>query len=177
MLNSERYEKALEFAIEMHKGQYRMCGAPYITHPMYVAQYLRKTGYDEDYQITGLFHDLLEDTKASEEDILKYGNNQILKTVKLLTKRKGYIMSEYVKAIKEDKMAFVVKNADRLHNLISAKVASKEFKKKYILETVEWYLDFSFEIKKAVKELAETLDDKISEISFIYQPIELWNKG
>ena len=49
-----------------------------------------------------------------------------------------------------------------------------EFKRKYILETVDWYLDFSREIKVAVKTLADSLETPISELSFLYTPIESW---
>ena len=83
-------------------------------------------------------------------------------------------MQEYIKAIKNNEIAFVVKGADRLHNLECALVTDVEFKRKYILETVEWYLDFSPEIKTAVKRLAESLDTPISELSFLYNSIETW---
>ena len=79
-----------------------------------------------------------------------------------------------IKAIKGNEIAFIVKSADRLHNLQCALVTSVEFKRKYILETVDWYLDFSREIKEAVKRLAESLDTPISELSFLYNPIETW---
>ena len=83
-------------------------------------------------------------------------------------------MASYVSAIKNNELAFVVKGADRLHNLQCALVTDVDFKRKYILETVDWYLGFSPEIKKAVKILAESLDTPMSELSFLYNPIETW---
>ena len=171
---SETVRKALDFATEKHKGQKRIGGDDYITHPMAVCEIVKNLGFGEDYQITALFHDLLEDTNATEQEILSYGNEDILTAVKLLTKQKGYDMQEYIGAIKNNKIAFVVKGADRLHNLQSALVTDVEFKRKYILETVDWYLDFSPEIKKAVKRLAESLDAPMAELSFLYHPIETW---
>ena len=174
MSYSERVCKALDFATEKHKGQKRIGGDDYITHPIAVCEIVKNQGFGEEYQITALFHDLLEDTNATEAEILFYGDEAILTAVKLLTKQKGYDMQEYVKAIKDSEIAFVVKGADRLHNLECALVTDIEFKRKYILETVDWYLDFSPEIKKAVKRLAESLDTPISELSFLYNPIETW---
>ena len=171
---TERVRRALEFASEKHKGQKRIGGDDYITHPIAVCEIVKNQGYGEDYQITALFHDLLEDTNATEEEILQYGNDEILVAVKLLSKQKGYDMQEYIKAIKGNEIAFIVKSADRLHNLQCALVTSVEFKRKYILETVDWYLDFSREIKEAVKRLAESLNTPISELSFLYNPIETW---
>ena len=89
MNDSESLQLALEFAKEKHKGQKRIGGDDYITHPIAVCEIVRGQGLDERYQITALFHDLLEDTDATEEDILKYGSPEILKAVKLLTKEKG----------------------------------------------------------------------------------------
>lgn len=174
MVDAKRVQRALAFATEKHKGQKRIGGDEYITHPIAVFQLVKAQGYGEDYQITALFHDLLEDTTATEEEILQLGNQEILTAVKLLTKQKGCDMAEYIGAIRGNDMARVVKTADRLHNLQCALVTDAEFKRKYILETVDWYLDFSPEIKKAVKALAESLDVPISELSFLYSPIESW---
>ena len=174
MLHSKRVQLALNFATEKHKGQTRIGGEAYITHPIAVCEMVKGQGYDEDYQITALFHDLLEDTDATEEEVLRYGNERILAAVKLLTKKKGYDMAQYIEAIKGNEMAFAVKSADRLHNLQCAFVTSAEFKRKYILETVDWYLDFSKEIRNTVKRLAESLQTPISELSFLYNPIESW---
>ncbi|MGN1053105.1 MAG: HD domain-containing protein, partial [Candidatus Scatosoma sp.] len=142
MIDERKYENALAFAAKKHEGQYRIGGEAYITHPVSVARIVRQKGGDTDAVITALFHDLLEDTDATEEDILRLGNGKILKSVKLLTKRKNYVMKDYVEGIRKDKTAFLVKGADRLHNLRSAACADTEFKRRYIYETVDWYLDF-----------------------------------
>ena len=174
MCTSDKVKRAIEFATQKHKGQKRIGGKDYITHPIAVCEMVKKQGYGEEYQIAALFHDLLEDTNATEEEILFYGNQNILTAVKLLTKEKGYDMKTYIDGIKANPIAFAVKSADRLHNLQCALVTSTEFKRKYILETVDWYLDFSKEIKIAVKTLADSLDTPILELSFLYTPIESW---
>ena len=173
---TESYRLALEFAKAKHKGQKRIGGDDYITHPIAVSQIVKNQGFDEIYQIAALFHDLLEDTDATEEEILKYGNSKILEAVNLLTKKKGYDMAEYVGSIKQNPIAFAVKAADRLHNLQCAIVTDEEFKRKYILETVDWYLDFSPDIRKAVKRLTESLETPMAELSFLYEPIESWKQ-
>ena len=174
MCNSNKIKRAIDFATQKHHGQKRIGGKDYISHPLAVYEMIKNQGYDEDYQITALFHDLLEDTDATEEDILFYGGKNVLTAVKLLTKEKGYVMQNYIDAIKANPIAFAVKSADRLHNLQCALVTSVEFKRKYILETVDWYLDFSKDIRLAVKKLAESLDTPIAELSFLYNPIENW---
>ena len=171
---SKSLQLAYEFAKRKHKGQKRIGGDDYITHPVAVCEIVKSKGLDESYQITALFHDLLEDTDATEAEILKYGSPEILEAVKLLTKQKGYDMAEYIGAIKANPIAFAVKAADRLHNLRCALVTDAEFKRKYILETVDWYLGFSPEIKKAVKTLAESLDAPIAELSFLYTSVDSW---
>ena len=174
MCDIQKISRALEFASQKHKGQKRIGGKDYISHPIAVCEMVKEQGYGEDYQITALFHDLLEDTDATESEILEYGNQNVVAAVKLLTKEKGFDMKNYIDGIKSNPIAFAVKCADRLHNLQCALVTNVEFKRKYILETVDWYLDFSKDIKLAVKKLAESLDTPILELSFLYNPIESW---
>ena len=172
MEDSESLILALEFAKAKHKGQKRIGGDDYITHPIAVCDIIKSQGFDESYQIAALFHDLLEDTDATEEEILKLGGPKILEAVKLLTKEKGYDISEYISVIKQNPIAFAVKAADRLHNLQCAIIANEDFKRKYILETVNWYMDFSADIQKAVKRLAESLKTPMAELSFLYGPTQ-----
>ncbi len=174
MTDEERYDNALRFAAEKHKGQFRIGGAEYITHPMAVAEIVRQNGYGIDVQIAALFHDLLEDTDATENEILALSSENVLEAVKLLTKQKGYVMESYISAIRKNEMAFSVKGADRLHNLRCAFACDEDFKRRYILETVDWYLDFSPEIPKAVKKLAQSLDKPIADLPFLYEPVETW---
>ena len=176
MDDSESLQLALEFAKAKHKGQKRIGGDDYITHPIAVCEIVKSQGLDKNYQIAALFHDLLEDTDATEEEILKYGSPEILESVKLLTKEKGYNMAEYVSSIQQNSIAFAVKAADRLHNLQCAIITDEEFKRKYILETVDWYMDFSEDIRKSVKRLAESLKTPMAELSFLYEPIESWKQ-
>ncbi len=174
MTDSELYENALKFATEKHSGQFRKGGEPYIIHPIAVCGIVKEKGLGIDYQLTALFHDLLEDTDATEEEILSFSNRNVLEAVKLLTKTPGYVMADYVGAIRKNKIAFEVKAADRLHNLQSAVVCSEEFKRRYILETLDWYLDFSKEIKSALLTLAKTLEKPIAELSLNYDPVDDW---
>ena len=69
MGGSEKLHLALEFAKEKHSGQKRIGGDDYITHPIAVCEIVKKQGFDENYLIAALFHDLLEDTDATEEEI------------------------------------------------------------------------------------------------------------
>ena len=73
---------ALEFAKAKHKGQKRIGGDDYITHPIAVCEIVKNQGFDENYQIAALFHDLLEDTDATAEEILTYGSSEVLEAVK-----------------------------------------------------------------------------------------------
>lgn len=156
---SEKYAAAYEFAAKKHEGQLRKGGEPYITHPAAVADILREQGMDEEYLITALFHDLLEDTDATEQEIEALGGERVLRAVKLLTKKEGYVMSEYISGIKSDPIAYAVKGADRLHNLRSAFAADTEFRRRYIKESIEWFLEFRPEIPEAVKALCESIGE------------------
>lgn len=153
---------ALKFATQKHKGQLRRGGEAFITHPVTVCEYVRKQGYGLPYQLAALFHDLLEDTDATEQEILKLSSEEVLTAVKLLTKTKGYQMETYIAGILSNPIALVVKTADRLHNLRSAVCTDEAFKRKYIAETKQWYLDFSPEIETAMKELAATMKSAIN---------------
>ena len=80
------------------------------------------------------YDDTLEDTNATKEEILKLSNKEVLDTVVLLTKEKGYKMQDYYNRIKNNDMAKMVKLADRYHNLSESTMTNILFKKKYIKE-------------------------------------------
>ncbi|MDO4459725.1 MAG: HD domain-containing protein [Clostridia bacterium] len=171
MNENELYERALKFATEKHSGQFRKGGLPYITHPVAVAEMLKEQGYGMDFLIAGLFHDLLEDTDATEEEIEAIGGPAVLEAVKRLTKIKPYVMAEYIEHIRENPISKAVKACDRLHNLRCAVDADQDFRRRYILESIDWYMDFSPEIPKAVRALIETLDKPMHELELEYRPV------
>lgn len=137
------FEISLEFIKQKHAGQKRKQGTPYYTHPLAVANLLKEKGFPIEYQIAGLFHDLLEDTDATLQEIIELSNEKVAEAVRLVTKTDGYIMSEYIENIKENEMAKMVKLADRIHNLSESPNASREFQDKYIKETKEWFIDLA----------------------------------
>ena len=169
MSDEEKIEKAKAFATLKHKGQYRRGGAEYIVHPLSVAEKVKDKG--TDYIITALFHDLLEDTDATEEEIEAIGGKTVLEAVKLLTKNKNEELGFYVERIRNNPLAFEVKKADRLDNLLSAVDADENFRRKYILQTIDYYWDFSKDIREATDKLRKTI------APLIELPLEYGEKG
>ena len=133
---SARFESALNLAGLRHADQVRKgTGAPYIIHLVHVAAILAKAGYDEDTQIVGLLHDILEDTtkgvreadEVAEHIGTVYGTT-IAAAVRTLSEPKRFPDGTKVpwRARKEaylsqlkmgSPMALRVSAADKLHNL------------------------------------------------------------
>ena len=134
---------AIEYIKLKHKNQKRKQGTPYYEHPIAVCNLLKEKNFSEEYQIVGLFHDLLEDTNTSYDEILSLTNKKIADAVMLLTKKSGYNMVEYIANIKQNEIARMVKLADRIHNLSETHLTSEEFKNRYIKETEEWFIELS----------------------------------
>lgn len=140
-MTNEQLMAAKRFMRLKHEGQYRKTGEPYYFHPLAVAYILKKYGFGLEYQITGLFHDLLEDTDATVDQIRIYGNDDIAHAVQLLTKVKGYIMEEYIYNLSQYDLSKMPKLADRLDNInpTTFKKLPWSFRKKYIDETETYY--------------------------------------
>ena len=60
-------ERAIEFATQAHKGQYRKyTHEPYITHPLAVMEIVRGVpGHTEEMLVAAVLHDVVEDTDVS----------------------------------------------------------------------------------------------------------------
>ena len=59
---TERFEQALTFACQLHRGQTRKAsGVPYVSHLLSVAALVLEAGGDEDLAIAALLHDAVED--------------------------------------------------------------------------------------------------------------------
>ena len=84
IMGEEIYQKALEYAKKKHEGQFRIGGAPFIVHPIAVAEILRQDGKQVEYRVAAVFHDLLEDTDASEQEIVEIGGEDVSKAVNIV---------------------------------------------------------------------------------------------
>ena len=153
-----------KIATEKHKGQKRKQGTPAILHPLGVAKILKEKGFSTEYQIAGLLHDTIEDNEETTyEEILKLTNLEIATAVKLVTKEENYDAQDYHDRIMKNKMARMVKLADRYYNLKDAINADLEFQKKYIKKTKRWYIDmaqgtcFEKEINEALENLEKAV--------------------
>src|SRR4030095_7774986 len=58
-------ERAYAFSAEVHHGQRRQSGEPYLTHPLQVASIIADMRLDVPSVATGLLHDTVEDTLAT----------------------------------------------------------------------------------------------------------------
>jgi len=76
---------AFLYAFDKHDGQKRKSGEPYIVHPRDVAITLAEYRVDPNTIVSGLLHDVIEDTDATYNDVLKATNKDIADIVKSLT--------------------------------------------------------------------------------------------
>lgn len=143
MKDNVLFSKALSYAAHMHRKQTRRDKTtPYILHPIAVSEIVRNWGYDLKYQIVALLHDTLEDTKATEEDILEFGED-VLTAVKLLTKPDDMDVEDeaaYLDRLMVNDMAKIVKAADKVHNMQEVLLTEdKQWAKKYIAKSKKYY--------------------------------------
>ena len=108
---------AFNLAKIAHHGQFRRDGVtPYFNHPKDVARRVTKYGYK--YIAVAYLHDVLEDTKVTAHDLLEAGiDEDIVAAVQILTKHPSRSYDEYLKVLKSNDLARVVKVADMLSNL------------------------------------------------------------
>lgn len=107
-------EKAIEIAVEAHRGQIDKAGKIYILHPMRVM--LR--GADETEMITGILHDVIEDTPVTLDMLQLEGFSQeILSALDCLTKRKGEPYGAFIDRVLTNPLATQVKLYDMEDNL------------------------------------------------------------
>ena len=96
-----------------HKGQYDKGGDPYFLHPQYVADHVNTA----EAKCVAYLHDVLEDTNITAGDLLRLKiPESIVKSVVSISKspHEGYF--HYLKRLKKDKIARIVKIQDLKHN-------------------------------------------------------------
>lgn len=162
-----RLDKVRELAEKSHAGQKRKYnGEPYIYHPMNVASTVLNLDEPnlEEMVLAALLHDVLEDTKTTEQEILDVAGPNVLALVKELTNpSKGSKLNraarkqmdlEHLATVSRE--AKIIKLADRLDNIKDIAAVDDDFKFVYLNETKQ--------LLPAIYSACPYLGDKILEI-------------
>ena len=150
-LNPETLSRAYAFALNAHKNQKRDSGAPYLSHPVAVANILTELKLDSATIATGLLHDTIEDTKTTYKTVEKEFGKEVADLVEGVTKiselegkvienSKAENIRKLILATSKDVRVLIVKLADRLHNMRTLDSISDENRRMRIAkETMEIY--------------------------------------
>ena len=191
--NIKLVQKAYEFANINHGDQKRKSGEPYIIHPLNVAYVLATIDMDEETICAALLHDVVEDTKATYQDLIKEFGQEIANLVDGVTKLTQFQQNITVKeqqvedyrkmflAMGKDIRVILIKLADRLHNMRTLKFLSRDRQIAISKETMELYaplanrlglyslkweledLAFKYIYPEEYRELVEGIDKKREE--------------
>jgi guanosine-3',5'-bis(diphosphate) 3'-pyrophosphohydrolase len=142
--------RAYRFSEKSHEGQQRASGEPYLSHPLEVARLLVDFKMDVTTVIAGLLHDVLEDTRATKDDLSREFGAEIADLVDGVTKigklafssreeRQAENFRKMVVAMAHDLRVLMIKLADRLHNMRTLDYLAPERAKKIAQETLDIY--------------------------------------
>ena len=162
-------EKAYKLAVEAHGDQRRKSGEPYIIHPLWVAIILADLEMDKETIAAGMLHDVVEDTKFTEEDIRKEFGAEVALLVDGVTKlgRLSYssdkleVQAENLRkmflAMAKDIRVIVIKLADRLHNMRTLQFMTPAKQKEKAKETMDIYAPIAQRL--GISKIKTELDD------------------
>ena len=148
----EKIKKAFLYAKELHAGQFRLSGEPYVCHPVAVAEIVAQLGLDTDSICAALLHDTVEDcsdktnleilTKmfGHEVSMLVDGLTKIIQ-VQLADKEEAHIenIRKMLLAMNRDIRVIFIKLCDRLHNMRTLSAKREERQRAIALETMYIY--------------------------------------
>ncbi|MBN1569481.1 MAG: bifunctional (p)ppGpp synthetase/guanosine-3',5'-bis(diphosphate) 3'-pyrophosphohydrolase [Acidobacteria bacterium] len=146
----EMIQRGYVVSAKYHKGQVRMNGEPYLTHPLEVANILAELKLDVVTVTAGLLHDVLEDTLMNPEELKKQFGDEVYQVVDGVTKiAQVYLKSRHhnqaenfrkmLLAMVSDIRVLFVKLADRLHNMRTLQYLPPDRRERISLETLEIY--------------------------------------
>lgn len=141
-------KEALKFAKEKHSGQKRIfSNEPYVNHPVRVMEIIdknKKTNRQEDLFVAAVLHDILEETKTTENEIKELFGERVLELVKELTTNENekeelgktkYLIEKMSDPKKMSNWGLIIKLADRLDNISDQDKQTPEFKERYNKQT------------------------------------------
>ena len=148
----EKVKRAYEYANELHRGQFRQSGEPYISHPLAVAEIVAGLGLDTDSVCAALLHDTVEDCsdKVELRDIEKNFGKDVAQLVDGLTKivflqvedkeeQQIENLRKMLLAMHRDVRVIFIKLCDRLHNMRTLDAKPEEKRRLTALETMQVY--------------------------------------
>ena len=147
----KKVKEAYRFSDEMHLGQLRMSGEPYISHPIAVAEICADWKLDAQAIMAALLHDVMEDQDVRKEELIERFGAQVATLVDGLSKLEKIEFQSQVEAQAEnfrkmllamarDVRVILVKLADRLHNMRTLGSMVAEKKRRIARETMEVYV-------------------------------------
>jgi guanosine-3',5'-bis(diphosphate) 3'-pyrophosphohydrolase len=147
----KRVKEAYRFSDEMHLGQVRKSGEPYISHPIAVAEICADWKLDAQAIMAALLHDVIEDQDVKKEELLERFGPQVANLVDGLSKLEKIEFQSVVEAQAEnfrkmllamasDVRVILIKLADRLHNMRTLGVMVPAKKRRIASETMEVYV-------------------------------------
>jgi GTP pyrophosphokinase len=143
-------QRAYQFSAEAHEGQKRLTGEDFVEHPVAVATILADLGMDLTTLQAALLHDTVEDTSIGIKQIEEEFGAEVAALVDGLTKldkirfrSREQEQAENVRkmmiAMARDIRVLLIKLADRLHNMRTLQVFSRQKQKEKATETLEIY--------------------------------------
>jgi len=143
-------EKAYVYSAKVHRGQIRLSGEPYLSHPLEAAHILAKLKMDVICIAAGLLHDTIEDTVADLEEIREVFGEEVATIVDGVTKiskmhlvnrkeRQAENVRKMILAMSSDIRVILVKLADRLHNMRTLGFQPEEKQRQIASETLDIY--------------------------------------
>jgi GTP pyrophosphokinase len=148
--DSAMLRRAYEFASEHHRGQIRLSGEPYLTHPLEVAHSLADMKLDSVSLCAAILHDVVEDTKVTIDKLSTEFGPDVARLVEGVTKisrldllapeaRQAENVRKMLLAMVNDVRVVLVKLADRLHNMRTLEYLDAPRQQRIARETLDIY--------------------------------------
>ncbi len=148
----EKIKQAFSYAKELHNGQMRLSGEPYIMHPVSVAEIVAGLGLDTDSICAAFLHDTVEDCpdKTDLTEITRIFGSDVallvdgvtkIKSIDIEDKEEAQIESirKMLLAMSKDIRVIFIKLCDRVHNMRTLYVKRDAKRRATALETMHIY--------------------------------------
>jgi len=142
--------RAYDCSAHMHRDQKRMSGEPYVIHPLNVALIIAQLKLDVPSIVTGLLHDVVEDTGTSLVEVQNLFGAEVATLVDGVTKvskitfqsreeKQAENFRKMIIAMAQDIRVVLIKLADRLHNMRTLDHLAPDRQVEISRETLEIY--------------------------------------